>query len=151
MPLWRSAKPVGYSTVRRGGRVGYVASIGLPITNHLSPITSLSDIVPRPRDDVGSRPRQRPALPGFLPCILTRRFAFGVSHFVLPPSPSLRRGRPSSSSKAVVSSKDWLNPGDKDYGDLDNDGNSLTASSIVEGPFLPMRTKPDAARSLSGH
>jgi hypothetical protein len=38
----------------------------------------------------------------------------------------------SSSSKAVVSSKDWLNSGYKDYGDLDNDGNSLTASSGEE-------------------
>jgi hypothetical protein len=33
---------------------------------------------------------------------------------------------------------------DNDYGDLDNDGNSLKASSIVEGPLLPMRKKPDA-------
>ena len=31
--------------------------------------------------------------------------------FVLPPSPSLRRGKLSSFSKAVVSSKDWLNSG----------------------------------------
>jgi hypothetical protein len=30
------------------------------------------------------------------------------------------------------------------YDDLNNDGNSLTDSSIVEGPFLPMRKKPDA-------
>jgi hypothetical protein len=37
--LWRSVKPVGYWTVPRGQRFGYVASIGLPITNHFSPIT----------------------------------------------------------------------------------------------------------------
>src|ERR1700756_524046 len=37
-----------------------------------------------------------------------------------------------SSSKAVVSRKDWLNSGYNDYGDLDNDGNSLTASSGEE-------------------
>ena len=29
---------VGYWTVRRGRRVGHIASIGLPITNHFSPI-----------------------------------------------------------------------------------------------------------------
>jgi hypothetical protein len=38
--LWRSAKPVRLITVRRGRRFGYVASIGLPITNHFSPLTS---------------------------------------------------------------------------------------------------------------
>ena len=63
--------------------------------------------------------------------------------FRTPAFAKLRRGRLSSSSKAVVSSKDWLNSGDNDCGDLENDGNSLTASSIVEGPFLPMRKKPD--------
>jgi hypothetical protein len=39
LTLWRSAKPVGCWTVRRDRCCGYVASIGLPITN-------LSDIVP---------------------------------------------------------------------------------------------------------
>jgi len=38
-------KPSGYWTVRKIRRFGYVASIGLPITN-------LSDIVPCLRDDV---------------------------------------------------------------------------------------------------
>jgi len=38
------------------------------------------------------------ALPGSLPCILTRHFAFGISYS-------------SSPSKAFVSSKDWLNSG----------------------------------------
>jgi hypothetical protein len=37
-------KPSGYWTVRRSRRFVYVASIGLPITNYFSPITSLSDI-----------------------------------------------------------------------------------------------------------
>ena len=46
--------------------------------------------------------------------------------------------------KRLLAAKDWLKPGDNDYGDLDNGGNSLTASSIVEGPFLPTRKKPDA-------
>ena len=105
---------VGYWTVRRGRRFGYVASIAFPITNHFSPIrrASLAQAgashlslftcpqSPNLLTSHQSRPRWRPsgALPGSLPCILTRHFAFGIWHFVLPPSPSLRRGKLSSSS-----------------------------------------------------
>jgi len=92
------------------------------------PLTSLSDITLATSDHGRASCL---VLPGSLPCILTSRFAFGIWHSY-------------SSSETVFSSKDWLNPGDNDCGDLDNDGNRLTASSIVEGPFLPMRKKPDA-------
>jgi hypothetical protein len=87
-----------------------------PFTFHLSPIPqplTSHQPVRHSLGDVGSRPRQRPsrALQGSLPCILTGRFAFVVWHFVLPPSREAMAGRLSSSSKAVVSSKDWLNSG----------------------------------------
>jgi len=59
LTLWRSAKPGGYWTVRRGRRFGDVASIGLPITNHpfdalrllragLSPLTFHVSPIPSP-------------------------------------------------------------------------------------------------------
>jgi hypothetical protein len=99
------------------GRSGEVAALVMslrsdhqsPITSHQSPFDALRLLkaglslftYPLPLlTNHFSRPRQRPsgALPGSLPRILTRRFAFGVWHFELPPSPSLRRGGLSSSS-----------------------------------------------------
>jgi len=60
--------------------------IGLPITNHFSRITNHGRTS-------GPAVRFQDLLLAF-----SRHFAFGVWHFVLPPSPSLRRGKLSSSS-----------------------------------------------------
>ena len=87
--LWRSAKPVGYWTVRRGCRFGYVASMGFPITNHpfealrllragLSLFTFHLSPIPHPLTNHQSlltshgRASGLGAIPGSLPCILSR-------------------------------------------------------------------------------
>jgi hypothetical protein len=151
---------VGYWTVRRGRRFGYVASIAFPITNHFSPIRRASLAQARASHLSLFTCPQSPNLSHltnhgracgqavrFQDLFLafssgTSRLAFGISYS------RLRQAYGAASCPrprgAVIGSKDWLNSGDNDYGDLDNDGNSLTASSIVEGPFLPMRKKPDA-------
>jgi len=68
LTLWPSAKPVGCS---RSGEV-----VALIVIGNLGDITSLLTNHSRASCLSG-------ALPGSLPYILTRRFAFGVWHFAL--------------------------------------------------------------------